>query len=185
MGARRAIAVILMLVAGAICPGRAEAGTTEGTLLTNIATATYSTMQNLEFSVSYNSTARVLVAFPSVQLQKTVSPTFDCPGATVTFCVYAVNTSTLTSAFDVVIKDTFTDTMAYVAGQNNWAGNTTGAAIVAYRSIATAFGPWFEQFDFVNGEPPDGQAYPYYLRWAINIIGPGKSALVCFKMRIL
>ena len=37
----------------------------------------------------------------------------------------------------------------------------------------------------VAGEPTDGQAGPYYIRWAISVIGPGKSTLLCFTARVL
>ena len=108
-----------------------------------------------------------------------------------TFCIWVVNTSPYTSAFNVVLRDVlYNELLAYVSGQSIWAGSTSGASICVGRGRDNA---GTEVFDWTCGgaspcacEPPDGQTYPYYLRWAINVIGPaGKSALICFKMRIL
>jgi hypothetical protein len=97
----------------------------------------------------------------------------------VTFCIWAVNTSPYTSAFNVILDDMLPQYMSYVnGGQGNWAGNSAGATIQAgYRNSSMASG-W-------GAEPVNGQAGPnYWAWWKINWIGPSKSAMMCFKMVI-
>lgn len=179
----------MALVAGSLA-GTASATTADGTLITNVACATFGTVatagwpgsgQTLE--VSYCATQTVLVATPSIALQKTASPSIECSGGTVTFCIWAVNTSAMTSAFNVGLVDRLPDQMGYVnGGQTSWNGLTVGN---------TFFNDWGgEPFPYTRnpGEPPNGVTSSgslYYLRFVFGLIGPGKSALVCYKAQIL
>jgi hypothetical protein len=36
-----------------------------------------------------------------------------------------------------------------------------------------------------TGEPSTGQTAPYAVRWIVSMIGPGKSAMLCWKGQIL
>jgi hypothetical protein len=187
--------IVAALVAAFFPAGRARAATAEGALLTNVATATFWSLQGTPLLPEWNGTAYVLVVAPSIQVSKTADPWIECPGATVTFCIYAVNESLYTSAFNVILNDRLPDLFAYVSGQDRWAGNTSGATITpGYR------GPGgFDVYCWPgvihascpdgapsSGEPNDGQIGPNYnVRWAISVIGPGQSAMACFKVRIL
>lgn len=171
-----------VLVLGGVA-GTAMATTSDGTLITNVACSTYGSVGGCDFAVSYCATQTVLVATPSIQLQKTASPSIECSGGTVTFCIWAVNTSAMTSAFNVGLVDRLPDQMGYVnGGQTSWNGLTAGN---------TFFNDWGgEPFPYTRnpGEPPNGVTSSgslYYLRFVFGLIGPGKSALVCYKAQIL
>jgi len=187
--------LITAVLTGLMSAGRVMAATSEGALLTNVATATFWSLQGTAHVPEWNGTAYVLVVSPSVQVRKTAVPWIECPGATITFCIYAVNESAYTSAFNVILNDRLPDLFAYIAGQDRWAGNTAGATIIpGYRGPGA-----FDVYCWPGvihascpdaapslGEPLDGQIGPNYnVRWAIDVIGPGQSAMVCFKARIL
>ena len=169
----------------------AQATTADGTLITNVACATFGTVatagwpgsgQTLE--VSYCATQTVLVATPSIALQKTAAPSIECSGGTITFCIWAVNTSSLTSAFDVVLVDRLPDNVAYLTGQNQWATGTAGGTI----TYGYGAGGALPTYTWGNTEPANGGVQSgslYYLRWVVNMIGPLKSAMVCYKVQIL
>jgi len=173
-------AAVLAIALGTVfAPNLGRAATAEGALLTNVACATLSTAEWTPWEVSYCATAKVLVVMPSIQLTKRASSSMECSGATVTFCIYAINTSPYTSAFNISLEDVFSDMMVYVAGQDVWNGTTAGIVITKCGGkigMAPTYG---------CGEPLDGQASPYAVRWLINYMGPSKSAMMCFKMRIL
>jgi uncharacterized repeat protein (TIGR01451 family) len=164
------------LLALACAPRRAAATVADGTLITNMATATfYADDQGQSYSVSYGATCNVLIAGPDVQFMKTASPTVACSGSTVTFCITAVNNSPIASAFNLVLKDVFPNEWYYVNGQTSW--STSGTINVGYLNT-------FETI-YTAGEPPTGQALPFRLAWGIPVMGPKKSAMVCFKATVL
>lgn len=183
-GALRTLAGMTILALA----GMARAATLDGTLITNVATATYGSVGSLTspgtnppYEISYAATQTVLVATPNIQLQKTSQPSIECSGGTITFCIWAVNNSSLTSAFDVVLQDRYPPLVAYVPGMTMWAGLTAGAIV----NTNWGNGPG----QHFAGEPPAGMdaslAAGYYLRWGISVIGPNKSALVCYKGQLL
>lgn len=168
----------------ALSPGVSRAATAEGTLITNVACETYAAVDGYQFTASYCVTATVLVANPSVQCNKNATPSIECSGGTITFCIYAFNSSAFTSAFNVTLRDRMPDNMSYVTGQTLWPGNTAGATITQGWGSEPFPGPIF----IWGSEPPagvvSGSGY-YYLRWVINMLGPRQSALICYKTRIL
>lgn len=170
----------------------AKATTADGTLITNVATATYGSWAMGSpypplvgpYEVSYGVTQTVLVATPTIALQKTAAPSIECSGGTVTFCIWAVNTSTLTSAFNVVLQDRLPDYVAYLTGQTQWPGGTAGGAI----NGGWGSGSFPITYNWGGAEPVNGAVQSggsYYLRWVVNMIGPNKSTLVCYRVQIL
>ena len=188
---RGALRVVACALLGLLAAGRAHATTADGTLITNVACATFGTVatagwpgsgQTLE--VSYCATQVVLVATPSIALQKTAAPSIECSGGTITFCIWAVNTSSMTSAFDVVLQDRLPDYVAYLTGQNQWATGTAGGTITG----GWGSGSFPITYFWGGAEPPNLSVQSggtYYLRWVVNMIGPLKSAMVCYKVQIL
>jgi len=183
----RSLRGVVVAFAAAVCglATIANATTTDGTLITNVATATYGSVGSLTapganpwYEISYAATQTVLVATPNVQLQKTSQPSIECSGGTITFCIWAVNTSSLTSAFNVYLQDKYPPLVSYVVGQTLWPGLTAGSA------IWNNWGTTTPTLTRNPGEPPaglDSVNGAYYLRWQITILGPGKSALICYK----
>lgn len=191
---RFAVAAALVIVTSGVA-GRAVAATAEGALLTNMATASFLSVQWTDYETTYGTSAYVLVVVPSVQIRKVATPTAECPGATVTFCIWVTNASAYTSAFNVVIDDRVPDIFEYVVGQDRWAGNTAGATMIAGYSI-TDFGQVYCWPGTVHIKCPDGSpssglplagqiGSSLRMFWTINMIGPGQSAMMCFKARIL
>jgi len=183
-------ALIGLLMVG--LSGRGLGATAEGTLITNVASATYASAQAAAYGVSFATTAFVMVVNPAIAVQKTSAPTVACSGSTVTFCIWATNTSAMTSAFNVVVSDRMPDVFGYVlGGQSLWATGTAGATVTPGFSNVQGIPQIYCWPTTVNpmcnasGEPLNGQGGPYYIRWAISVIGPGKSAMACFKAYVL
>lgn len=173
-----------LLFAGMLAGGGAEAMVSEGTLLTNQATASFRAADNWVMrALTGCVTANVIVFNPGLALRKTSAPTMQCSGGTVTFCIYAINTSAGTSAFNVIIEDMMPGNgsgvgMAFVGGRTEW--NPIGATVTyGYRT------PDVFPLLFWGSDPTLGSVGPYYIRWAIDVIGPGKSMMVCFKATVL
>jgi len=160
----------LGVIAGSV--QRAEAATTEGTLITNVATSTYGSVQFTEYTVSYSVTAYVLVARPTIQIRKWAAPTVACSGQTVEFCIQVVNESLFTSAFNVILTDRINfpnSGYAYV-----------GLSLTSWFSdpVTTVF-PGKRDGVFPNvyspGEPADNlgaDGHPWELKWGLNMLGP-------------
>ncbi len=165
----------LGLLAGA--PGRAA--TVDGTIITNIACATYMGFAGgLGFKVSYCATQTVLVANPCINLYKSSNPTQQSAGGTVTFTLYVVNCSCTVSAWNVTVTDRLPDNMSY----NNppapafWNGGSGGTWSPFMSS---------DNVTYAAGSPPAGQVTPYYLRFVLDRLGPCKSAMAQFTANIL
>jgi len=159
-------------------------GVADGTLITNVACATYGTVggpMSCELSATYCVTATVLVANPNIQVSKTASPTADCSGATVTFCIWVSNVSAMCSAFNVEVEDRISTSIAYVVGQANWVLGTAGATLTLGYGNTFGAGTYYWNV----GEPVAGQTATYAVRWIVSMIGPGKSAMLCWKGQIL
>ena len=174
-------AVLAIALGAAITPSLGLAATAEGALLTNVACATLSTAERTPWEVSYCATAKVLVVVPSIQLTKRANPSMECSGATVTFCIYAINTSPYTSAFNISLDDVLSSMMVYVSGQDTWPGAVGTTTTITKGRGRNDFPVTYDW----TGEPGNGQVAPYNVRWLINWLGPNKSAMMCFKMRIL
>jgi len=175
------IMILLLLGAGSV-----RAATADGTLITNVACMTYgSIMSNCNFTATYCVTATVLVVNPNIQINKSASPSIECSGSTVTFCIWVANASAYTSAFNVHVIDIIpgsSGVMAYQQGQNNWITGTAGATVTLGYGMQP---PWNAFLNRYWAECPQGQSGPYGIRWIVSLIGPGKSALLCWKASIL
>ena len=167
--------IFLALVVAVLGRG-VHAATADGTLITNVATATFSTPTGGPFAVTFGATATVIVLSPCVALQKVADTTVQAAGGTVTYTLWVVNCSAAMSAFNILVTDKLPDNMAYDAPRGTF-GN--GGAWSSFES-ATG-GPT----TYVAGTPPAGQVTPYYLRFLLDILGPSKSAYVKYSAVIL
>jgi hypothetical protein len=188
----RGIALLAGLVAGLLPAGRAVAQVSDGCLLTNIAMASFRAADNpVMQTTSYNVTAWVLVYNPAIAMRKISTPSMQCSGGTVTFCIYVVNTSAMSSAFNVIVEDIMPGDgagmgLAYLTGRDSW--NPQGAAIVlGYRNGwgLPVIPIWAGFAADPDGEPDNGMVGTYYIRWGISVIGPNRSMMVCFKATVL
>jgi len=185
---RRAAILVLVLAAA----GRASAMTSEGTLITNMATASYWSPDGVKYSVTFGTSGYVLVSNPAIMLYKTAAPTMQCSGGTVTFCIYAVNSSTISSSFNVIVEDwlpldsTWQNGMEFLIGsRTSWQSAGNGATITPgfqWYAVGPGWRSWYLGTD-PDGDPDSlGQ---YYIKWFINLIGPGKSVMVCYRATVL
>ena len=169
------VAAVLALGAGPVC-----AATSDGALITNVATATFQGAGNpLGFVVSYGVTATVLVQNPRLMLFKTANPTMQAPGGDVTFRACVRNMSADVSAFNITVTD------AIPAGFEFQAGGVFGAnpgiwpntwVITNANGLA---GPWNA------GWPTVGQEPAWFMRWTLPVVGQNKSGCVEFTARVL
>ena len=171
---------LLVLVGAA--PG-AQAATTDGTLITNVACGSFQSSSGMQFWVSYCATATVIVSNPCVSLVKRATPTVQSSGGTVTFELLAINCSCSNSSFNIIITDRLPDNMAYVGATTpfyTWygAGGVPNPTWYQGGSLAYA-GPYGPNL------PGVGQPAPYYLRFSLDFIGPCRSAGVAFIATVL
>ena len=182
----RPVAVLIAVLAA----GPAPAMTTDGTLITNVAAASYWSADGAKYVLSYNTTANVLVVSPVINLVKRASPTMQCSGGTVTFCIYAINSSAFSSAFNVVVEDwlpldsVYQNGMSFIIGSRTvW--NPQAVTITpgfSFYTVGPGWRTWYTPID-ADGDPDAlGQ---YYIKWAISAIGPGKSVMLCYKALVL
>jgi len=172
------VRVVVLVLAGCGLAGRAGATTADGTLVTNVATATFAAPYPGAFAVSYASTATVLIANPCINLQKTVTPSIQAAGGTLTFRLWVINCSPYASAFNVSVIDKIPDNVAFttpMASAGSWT-NGPGAWAGYGSLLGTAW---------AAGEPLAGQVTPYYLRYILSLLGPNKSAYVQYGVNIL
>ena len=175
-----AVAVMLL---GA---GRAMGMTSDGTMITNSAAATaywgptgptYTWAQH--FGISYNATTQVYVSCPVISIVKTVTPTTIAVAQTATFTICAVNASLSASAWNVTITDRLPDWLAYTtAGFSTWAPLGNNWYWACSGNGTTWTGP-------ANAQPGNLQGAPYFMRWVISPLGPGRSACVTFTGTVL
>lgn len=183
----RWVVLVLGLVMAA---GGAVGMTADGALLTNMASGTYRSVDYSSYEVSYGATAVVLVVSPSVSIKKGSNVTNMCPGETVTFCIWAVNNSLLGSAFNVHVWDSVIPEGAYVTGQTNWGGGGEITGGYYHKNGITTKNSWGAKGTVSE---PDAGTYavspasnnPFFLKWKVDPLGPGKSAMFCFRMVLL
>jgi len=173
------------VIAGCIClvmVGRRAWGmTTDGTLITNVASGSFQSAGGVPYWISYSVTATVLVSNPSVSLIKTATPTVQSSGGTVAFRLWVVNTSASSSAFNIIITDRLPDNMAYVGPLNpaGWPSASVPLPTWTPSNCSVYAGPY-------NANMPGvGQAAPYYLRFSLDFLGPNRSAYVEFIATVL
>ena len=168
------------LLTGLAAGGPALAATVDGTLITNIACATFQGFAGPQsFSVSYCATRTVLVQNPCINLVKTSNPTQQSSGGTVTFTLYVVNCSCVVSAWNVQITDRLPDNVSWSDNWANWNGGSGGTWTPYTSSDNVTYGA---------GQPTIGQTSvgsPYYLRFVLDRLGPCKSAMAQFTANIL
>lgn len=180
-GHLRGAATVVGLVA-ALAGQVARAATTDGTLLTNIASASFSTMPNnsIGFNVSYMGSAYVLVMVPGLAVSKQASPTVSTSGNDVTFTIWAVNTSVSSSAWGVVITDKLPDnTLWDSATFTNWWNPSGGVPAGWFLSWSTNAGA-----SWTAGVPTVGQGVPLWLKFTTTVLSPGFSGFVSYNAKV-
>jgi len=165
------------MAAGLLAAGVARGMTTDGTMITNVATSTYSTTSGMGFTVSYSVTALAWVANPCLGLQKVGLPVMQSSGNTVTYTIWVVNCSCTSSAFNVTVTDRLPDNVAYDAWRGAWNGGSGGTWTASYSPNNAS--PW------TAGNPSAGQTSPFYLRFALNLLGPCASAMETYSVTVL
>ena len=153
------------------------ATTSEGTLITNLASATFKDKTGVMREISYGATSWVLVATPSIMLSKMATPTIAVSGGTVTFCITFSNASSLTSAVNVVISDKVPDNVRF---DNVRLENDPAGGIITPSWSTNNAAPWTTNW------PPvaQGPVNSLFLRWTTDVMGPRQSAIVCYSVTI-
>jgi len=183
-----ALACVLWLGA----PQQAWTMAADGALLTNAVSATYHGPAGFpdlacptcpQYPVTYSASSNVLISCPVVVLQKSVTPTVEGAGGTVTYRLWAINDSINASAFNFVMTDRLQNWLSFAGPTpamvvvspvwTDWFGNSWAAASSADGTTYTA------------GAPAIGQAGLYYLRWSLGVLGPGKSGFIEFMAKVL
>jgi len=170
-GLAAVFSVILTILAG---PARSL--TSDGTVITNIATITLNTTAGAPLTVSYCATATALVLNPCAKILKSVSPTTQSAAGTLTYRVWIASCSDAVSSFNVTVTDRLPSNVLYADSYVVWNGLTAGASWSVYRSS--------DNVSYSAGEPNVGQASPYYLRWIYSLMGPNKSAYIEYAVKI-
>lgn len=171
----RGILLGVMVMAG----GAAWGTTFDGTLLSNVACASYFSPTGYRYWVTYCATATVLVVNPCLQLSKVGSPTVASSGGTVTWQIYVRNCSPTSSAYNVVMYDVVPDNMAYVGSSftQNIFGGVPAPTVKASYSLDGGM-------NWLAGEAPGGVTA--LLRWGVTPgLAPNVSAMVTFKATVL
>jgi uncharacterized repeat protein (TIGR01451 family) len=176
----KAIRIIIAALALVLAGGRASALTSCGALLTNSISATFGSTPGgaVQFLISYASSATVKIDCPQIVPTKTATPTLQAAGQVVVFRVWIANTSPTFSAFNVAVIDRLPDNM-------EWAGIATAYWTNMPAPIWTPYNAGSYPGPYAGGAPTSGQDAPWYLRWTLDVLGPGKSGYVEFQARIL
>jgi uncharacterized repeat protein (TIGR01451 family) len=178
---KRAGVGIIVAVAGLglLLGSPVRAATADGTLITNVASASYRNTGGVYTPISYGATVTVIVATPSVMLRKVASPTLQASGGTVTFCISYSNSGGLASAFDVTITDAMPDNMKFAVGAGNWDTGTSDG-------LGTVTGTWSTNgTTWGAGLPPNAQGGPVLLRWTIDVLSPKASGYACYTVSVM
>jgi len=173
----RRLLVALAAMGLLVLTGR-EAGamTTDGTLITNVACATFMGASGGGFSVTYCATVTTRVDNPCIALQKLANPTVQSSGGTVTYTIWVVNCSCANSAFNVTVTDRLPDNVSFLASIPGWNGGTGGNWWPTNGSNGTTW---------VAGSPGLGQTATYYLRFVLTMLGPCASAMQSYSVTVL
>jgi uncharacterized repeat protein (TIGR01451 family) len=159
--------------------GRVLATTADGTMITNVATATFATPSLAgPYAVSYNASAYVMVQNPCIGIRKDPNVTTQSAGGTVTYTLWVVNCSPVTSAFNITVTDKLPDNVTFDSQRGNWNGGSGGTWVPSTSPNGSA--PW------ANGAyPPVGQTTPFYMRFVLDQLGPTKSAMIAYSVVVL
>jgi uncharacterized repeat protein (TIGR01451 family) len=152
--------------------------TADGALITNLATATFATASLNGFAVSYGASANVLVANPCVAIQKVPDVTVQSSGSKVTYTLWVANCSPTTSAFNITVTDKLPDNVSYDAARGNWNGGSGG-------TWTSSDSPTGAAGSYVTTPPTAGQTTPLFLRFVLDQLGAGKSALIAYSVVVL
>ena len=185
----------VLAAAGALLLGAgrgAWAMTADGTMVTNIASATFGSVSAVSYEVSYCSTSTFIVVSPCVAMWKEVTPDpsgvwlenpvgsgdwwpVQSSGCTVTYLVGIWDCNDWSSAFNVTLTDKLPDNTAFVTNIDDFNGGTPYGWIYSYKAAA-----------WNNGNMPFGQTGPAYLRWVLRVFGLGwRSAYVRYAVKVL
>lgn len=167
------------VLAAALAGQTARAMSTDGSLLTNIASVSYSSVaaNNIGFYISYLVTAPVLVMVPGLALTKSSSPTITSSGNNVSFTIWVQSTSTSSSAFGVVITDKLPDNMTW---------NSTFNSGSNYFNFSLGNPAWFMAWStnvgvsWTPGVPTIGQGGPLLLKFTAPVLGPMYSGYISY-----
>ena len=174
---RRVLVALAAVGLLALTGKEAYAMTTDGTLITNVACATYMGASGGGFSVSYCATIVITLINPCIALQKLANPTVQSSGGTVTYTIWVVNCSCTNSAFNITVTDRLPDNVSYDAWRGQWNGGSGGTWTASYSPNNAS--PW------TAGNPSAGQTSPFYLRFALNLLGPCASAMETYSVTVL
>lgn len=171
--------------------------TAVGSVLTNLASATFSSLPQPGVAFPYTWTeiddndvdtgvlgtshhVHVLEP-PMIGLVKMASPTLVSPGETVEYTICAENLSPTLSAFNIIIRDWLPDNTGYEQipdPPSNWSWVLTAGSAWSRSHSGTGAEP------YTGGEPGAGQTPTYYLKWRLDMLGPSDSACVTFRVTI-
>jgi len=174
---------------GLLASRSAVAATADGTLITNLASATFT--QNLlsgpAVTISYGATSYVIVATPCVMLRKAGNTTIQAAGGTVTFCITFSNCSDWASAMNVVVTDAVPTNCRFVSTPVNQVWSPDGSNVT---TAWTSNGALWNSAPAVSplwGFPTSPiETYPsVILKWTVDALGPGASGYICYTVSIL
>lgn len=168
------------LTLGAL-PVAASAATVEGTVITNVVSATFSTTfvpgLGSGYSVSYAATARVLTQDPCLIINKFAEPEVgQVSGEVVTFRIWVYNCSNSASAFNINVYDQLPLNTTYLGLSSaepspDWA---TG------NSVTGVDGP----YTWADMDSPTYATGQEYFRFRLSRLGFNKSAWVAYEVTI-
>ena len=175
---KAALAAAIAVIGAAVLCGEGYATTADGTVITNRAAVAYYSADSggMAYAVSYMVTATFIVNNPCLNLQKTAFPKVQVAGGEITFCLWVVNCSGMSSAFQIYVTDRMPGNTEYNANYSSWNGGS-GGTWSPYSSP--------DNMTYSSGMPAVGQDAPYYLRWVLDLLGPARSAYVCYQVKIL
>ena len=181
--------ISLLVAAAGLLPRSGSAATSEGSLITNLACATYtlSLGSGPMVTISYCATSIIQVATPCLMLRKSGNTTLQAAGGTVTFCITFSNCSTWASAMNVVITDVKPDNTRFINTLPGCAVYEPEGSIVTTAWSSNGGAAWSPGGAGYAGYPlPPVETWPnLILKWTVDALGPGKSGYVCYTVSIL
>jgi hypothetical protein len=187
---------LVLGAAALLLAGGREAGATtvDGTMVTNVACATYNSISGIRYNVSYCATATFMVISPCVDMWKWVDDgaawhewpaagsgtwiPMQASGCDVTYAIGIWECSDWTSSFNFTITDQVPINSAFATDVDEFNGNMGVNWTHSFNYNGAP--PWN------NGTPNGGQGGPLYLRWVLRgPFGLDRSAYVRYAVRIL